>query len=179
MSIPNFYRWDFFYNDIKERLKTPAEYPEFIIYFFVVVFLTGMVGIYLTIYIENKLTAEVCFHNFSHIHVALSISSYFIALLTASAVDLILSIRKVVEILQRPYIMLGLASIIIGLCLMGGVLLNENNYFYEYLFSVIGLILSWFIWWISNSRNHNLVINPSDATPTPEHLTGNQENYNL
>lgn len=172
-------RWKELCNDIKEKIKSPLGYPEFIFYFFVVVVMTGLVGIFLTYYVENKLTNEDISHKFSHIHLTLSIASYFIALVTASSVDLILSLKSEDNFTKKPYIMIGICAIILGLCLMGGVLLSDGIPVLEYIFAIVGLLISWFIWWLSNSENPNLTINPIDAIPPPVNLTGNEAKYKL
>jgi len=169
-------RWRVLRTELSARLKNPIRSPEFVIYFVVVILLIGLMGVGLTFVTELKMTQDDCNHQFSHIHVCLAIVSYFIALLTASAADLILSSRHLdnerssndsqsisAKSNHKPLKMIGVGAILLGLVILLCVMFFENllsgecRTWMEYSFSVIGFLLSLFIWWISNSDNPNLI----------------------
>jgi uncharacterized membrane protein len=152
----NFVHWKSLRKEIVQRFNTASRRPDFIIYFIMVIMLIGLLSVGLVFNIECKLTKEQFCHSFSNIHVILSIVSYFIALLTASAVDLILSTKELKdESLRSSLIMIGLGSIILGLCIMIFVIVFENIPKIGYGLAIFGVFLSWFIWWIANFSNQN------------------------
>lgn len=175
--------WRLLFREIKYRLKQPIGSPVFILYFIIIIVAFGLAGVGLTIWAENFITCESQNHQFSDMHIILCIALYFIALLTSSAADLILDPKTAnnelneneVTILRKSLTMIGISSIVIGVFLVILALLNESVVFLGYCFASVGLIFSWFIWWITNSSNTHLVggpINPNDAIGPPNNVDG-------
>lgn len=162
-------KWKLLKIEFKTRISSPFKHPEFIIYFLVVICIIGIAGPLLTIYLERDLMHNGTNHHFSNKHVILSIASYFIALLTSSAVDLILSSKSLVDqsqMLRKSWIMIGIGSIVIGIIFMGLSLATSEICILGYVISVIGLLFSWFIWWITNAANPNLTDDSENALIT-------------
>ena len=169
--------WNELKLELIDRLKSPISSPPFILYFIFSIVFAGVIGLIATVYIENKLTNEIVGHLLSHIHISLAFSSYSVALLTACCTDLLLSSSE--SETKNSFLMIGVGSLLLGLFLMFGVLGTEQIPLLGYLFAILGIILSWFIWWISNSRHPHLIITPKNAIPTAGILSGNDSNFNL
>lgn len=170
-------KWVGLCEDLKEKLESPLASPAFVIYFIIAIVFAGLIGVALTVYIENKLTHEIANHEFSHIHITMAFASYSVALLTASSTDLILSTKE--SETKSIYTMFGVGSIIFGLTLMCGVLLAEHIPWMGYILALIGLALAWFIWWITNSQHPHLTINPNNAIPPADNLKGDESKFKL
>ena len=150
-------KWEALFKDIKVRLQDAGSRPDFLLYFLAIIVVTDFATFGITWYIENKLTHELCCHPFSHIHVILSIGAFFIALLTASSADLILSSKEIKdESLRSTFMIIGLGSIIIGYCIMVCAMLLEPYPVIGYILVTLGTFLAWFVWWIANYNNQNL-----------------------
>jgi hypothetical protein len=136
--------WKNLFEEIKTRFIQPWANPTFVGYFVVCILLIGTLGITLS-FIEYSSKPHELYK------VALSIGSYFIAIISTSFVDLNLS-QKIKN--RSSFFIYSLLFLLLSIGLL--LLLfayRDNNAF---IFASIGCLLSWFIWIIANSDNENL-----------------------
>ncbi len=173
-----------FWKDVKsnfsDKIKEPLSHPPFIIYFITVIVFTGIIAVGLTIFIEvrDSHKPQELTHHISHIHIILSIAAYFIGLLTASAVDLILHSQQKKDD-PRATILFGIGSLILGMGVMIFCLVTEKIPLLGYPAAILGTFLSWLVWWIANHDNHNLITNARNAIPSGNNLLGDLTPYNV
>lgn len=179
LSMFNWTNWVELKADLLDRLSRPLQSPAFIFYCAFVIVATGVGAVALTYHHESAITERECGHIFSHGHIVLSMAAYYMGLITASAVDLILSVKNASKDLRGSIVMVGIGALLLGVALVTLSLMNEHLPIVSYSLAILGMLLSWIIWWITNSENQNLGMNPHNATPTPMDLSGNTANYIL
>jgi len=75
-------KWKYLRNFLLDRLKSPARHPEFILYFILIIIGFGSIGVYISIFCdfsEDKWERNI----------TLSMSSYFFAIVSTGAVELL------------------------------------------------------------------------------------------
>ncbi|PWK17192.1 hypothetical protein LV89_04478 [Arcicella aurantiaca] len=165
-------RWTNIASEIGSRVNKPLKSPTFIMYFLGLVALMGGIGVYTTIYFE--INNNYCLIN--HWNIALSLGTYFIALIASSSVDLILSSQPE----QKDLKAFGIILILLGITLFFLIAIIHNAY--SYVFAFGGTLLAFCSWWIANANNDNLNLerNPKDANPTIiGQLKGDESEFNL
>jgi hypothetical protein len=176
-------RWRLLKAELKSRILEPFKYPEFIFYFITIILLVGIASIIITVWIEFNLTQCTPGHEFSNLHVILCITLYFIALLTSSAVELILDPKPktqgAVEKLKKSIIMIGVGSITVGLFIMFFSLINAESALTGYIIAGFGLFFSWFIWWIANSSNPKLTEHRGNPFQAIGQIADGNNNFEL
>lgn len=145
---------------IKNRFMMPFNHPTFLFYFISIILLVGSIGV-LT---DLAYGIKYCFFNVPQF--TINASNIFITLMAASAVELIL-ISK--DDLDYPYRksdvqILGISFLIVGFLLWMLAVFFKDNWT-GVVTSVIGLLMAYFFWWISNAGNKTLV--PSDSPASP------------
>ena len=151
---------------LNNRFTKPWEAPSYVLYFFVVIVLVGTFGV-----LKDILQMHFClcctFDDEKVKSFSFNTSSTGLALITASVIELILISRKSIEKevesfnlkyeelenLKKGIRIFGLSSLIISFILW--ILINniiEGNWV-KIILSIILLLFSYFIWWISNVQN--------------------------
>ncbi|SKA13762.1 hypothetical protein SAMN04488128_1021031 [Chitinophaga eiseniae] len=122
-------------------------------YFFIAVIIMGSIGIWLPIILEAIIEKKVTFHN-----VPPNVTTYFVSLLFAGCIDLILGKINKLNINGLVNVILNILFILLlGLgIVVGAILLNIYKYdFWALLLGIVGLLISYRIWWIANDGNPN------------------------
>lgn len=129
-----------------ERLRQPLDHPEFIIYFILIVFGFGALGVWSSIYFESNATV------FSHKQIIENIAAFSIAIIASGSIELTFTNRKCLE---KIFILIALTILIISVFLFAYLVNGSDNYFVAILFGIFSLL----IWWIANAENTNLTQN--------------------
>jgi hypothetical protein len=150
--------WKELVAEIRRRVKDPFGQPEFVLYFVAIILLIGGLGVWISVY---KKDWEV---------VPRDMSTYLLAILAASAADLVLS-KKSTRSLQ----MLGLFVLVTGGFL--AVLSQANtNVIRAYVYAIVGTLMALLLWWVANSIRRDIFgpAEPIDALggQLHEELTG-------
>jgi hypothetical protein len=148
MKISN---WQILKSFFCERITRPFGQPSYTFYFLIIIVLIGSIGIFY----ELLISTQSCHINIENL--TLSAANIFIALIASSTVELLL-IQE--ENLKYPHRkndiqILGLSFLIIGflLWILANYLMHENA---GLILSLVGLGLSYFVWWIANSDNKKI-----------------------
>ncbi len=135
-----------------DRIKKPLCHPSFVFYFISIIILIGSIGFLYDIVESIKMNV------FETSKITSNASNIFITLIAASAVELILINDND---LMHPYRkndvqIIGISFLIFGFLLwMFAISFKENVI--GLITSIIGLLLSYIFWWISNAGNKILV----------------------
>lgn len=137
-------QWDALCSFFRSRTVNFKKYPLFYIYLAAVVVVMGGFSIWASIYLELK--GEVI----NHRNIYLSLIGFSLPLIASFAIDLI-------KIETEPFIKntLQIITIICPLVLVILFLVAFNSN-WSYLWAIITVFLSLFLWWISNAKNPNL-----------------------
>ena len=153
---PNY--WQEFWDELTERLRTPAKHPTFVFYFFGIIVLVGGFGwleplgsgLFSWEWTENKTVRLIS-----------AFYTYSVCIAATAAVDLILSLH------QRKYLMM-LFLVCCGLVLLCAILAANLGTLASIPPLFVGYILALFLWWVGNANNFNLL----DSQPKPDVTTG-------
>jgi hypothetical protein len=129
-------------------------------YFLIAVVLIGSIGIWLPIGLELLIEKKVTFHN-----IPSNTITYFVSLLFAGCIDYFLGKIQQLNIDGIIGVFFNLISIsLLGIALVvGAIVLNIYKYdLYSLILGLIGIFISYRIWWIANEGNPNFT--PSNAT---------------
>jgi predicted neutral ceramidase superfamily lipid hydrolase len=136
-------------------------------YFIIAVVIIGSTGIWLPIGLEFLINKKITFHN-----IPPNLTTYFVSLLFAGSIDYLLGKIRNISIEGFASLFLNIISLLgIGLILVGGAIIS-NIYDYDFisfLIGVIGVFVSYRVWWLAN------IDNPNFSTGTPI-LGGEPEN---
>lgn len=122
-------------------------------YFLIAVVIIGSIGIWLPIGLEALIEKKVTFHN-----VPSNVITYFVSLLFAGCIDYFLGKIRQLNIDGLISVFFNLVFIaLLGLGLVvGAIILNIFKLDGWSLFlGVIGILVSYKIWWIANDNNPN------------------------
>ncbi len=161
-----FKEWDSFFDFLKKRIKEPRKSPRFILYFVFIIVILGSMGVFYELYsISNGCN---CFKHWESVKI--NMANIFLAYIAASSVELILldgEETKFKEVNLKDVQMFGVSVLILGFILwLLSVLYQEE--LVSFLFSSVGLLLAYFLWWISNSEKPQLnQVSPSTALGNP------------
>lgn len=169
MELQNF--WPHFGREIAHRFRYAIRFPSFVLYFLFVIIGIGMSGVFITM--EKEL------HNkqYSHEDVILSLCTYFIALIASSSVELIVSNTVQHDRAKKSMVILGLISVLIGVCLFWSASVTKT--IFSYIISICGVLFAFFIWWLANAYNQSLVEIVIQPIPPVGPLPGNPSNFNV
>ncbi|WP_281324377.1 hypothetical protein [Flavobacterium sp. IMCC34518] len=124
-------------------------------YFFIAVVLIGSVGIWMPIGLEALIEKQVTLNK-----IPSNVTTYFVSLLFAGCIDYFLNKVRDVNIDGVINVFFNLITIVIlGLGLViGSILLNIYHHdFYSLFLGIIGVLISYRIWWIANETNPNFI----------------------
>jgi predicted neutral ceramidase superfamily lipid hydrolase len=122
-------------------------------YFWIAIVFAGSAGIWLPLLIELVVEKKITFHNIPQ-----NVTTYFVSLSFAGCIDLFLSkIRKIdLEGIANYFLNIIIISVISLLIVGCSVVLNIKGYdLYALIFGLIGVAISYRIWWLSNTDNPN------------------------
>lgn len=137
-------KWKYLRNFLLDRLKSPARHPEFILYFILIIIGFGSIGVYISIFCdfsEDKWERNI----------TLSMSSYFFAIVSTEAVELLFVKDKYI----RNAILL-IAILTLAICVVLVIVSFNVTLLWAFIVSGIGILLAWIVWWIANAENANL-----------------------
>ncbi len=167
--------------EIGYRISKPLYYFPFWVYFIIVTLLMGLAGVFTTIHIE-LLNSSI-----KHSNITLGLATYFIALLSSSTTDLILSTRE--DEYDREIRALGIGMILLGVGLfLLSIILPKYSFcpFVYYIPPTLGTLVALFSWWMANAHNPNLTdkgtVPKENTIPRPETISNNEEatrKYNI
>lgn len=126
-------------------------------YFIIAVIIIGSIGIWLPIGLEALIEGKVTFHN-----VPSNVITYFVSLLFAGCIDYFLGKIRQLTVDGVISVFFNLIFIaLLGLALVvGGIILYIFKYYSWSLFlGIIGVLISYRIWWIANENNPNFFNN--------------------
>jgi len=122
-------------------------------YFLIAVIIIGSIGIWLPIGIEALADKKVTFHS-----IPPNVTTYFVTILFAGCIDYFLGRIRALNINGIASIFLNLIILAIfsfGL-VVGAVILNiYKRDGYSIVLGIIGVIISFRIWWLANVNNPN------------------------
>jgi len=136
-------------------------------YFLLAICLIGSAGIWLPIIIELIVEKKVTFHNIPQ-----NVITYFVSLAFAGCIDLFISkLRNItIEGIANHFLnILFLFLFSLSLVTLTIYLNVTKNDGWSLFLGIIGVAISYRIWWISNSENPNF-------TPNNNILGGNANN---
>lgn len=146
--------WNNFYDFIKKRINEPLKSPRFIFYFIFIIVILGSMGVFYELYsISNG-----CPYSKHWDSVVINIANVFLAYIAASSVELILlneEETRFKEVNLKDVQMFGVSVLILGFILWILSILYKDKYF-SFIFSGFGLLLAYFLWWVSNSEKPQL-----------------------
>ena len=120
----------------------------------------GSVGIWLPICLEALIYNKVTFHNIPQ-----NVTTYFVSLLFAGCIDYFISRIGQLNIAGLRSIFLNLVFIVlagIGI-VVGAILLNIFKHdVLSLIIGIIGVIISYRIWWLANNNNPNFADNVAE-----------------
>lgn len=141
--------WKDFGDEIAERMQNPLIYPQFVGYFLLCIVLVGALGVHIRIW-------EFLIYNTAPFLIAREMSTYFIAILSVSIIDIFLSSKIR---FKDAFFIYSLILLFIGIILV--FLSTQLNPPISYLTAIVGVILSWILWWFANSDNALLTRKPA------------------
>jgi hypothetical protein len=171
--------WTTLGDDLKRRFNEGCRNPAFILYFIFIILIIGITLISASWYLEKETVLKTKGYIFSHTNIVFGIASYFIGLLTAAAVDLILSTKGDSA---KSFVMVGVGALLSGVALTLTSILSEHFTITRYFIAGLGCLLSWTVWWIANSENPNFkpAPNATDAVQGPPPvLPGNPQKFKV
>lgn len=143
--------WMILIEFLKERICKPIKQPGYVLYFFFIVLLVGSIGFF------SELLKGIVDCSLDLSNLTIHSSSIFIALIAASSVELILVKDNELSYPNRKsdVQLLGVTFLIFGFLLW--ILSNFlKNSIIGLILSVIGLIVSYILWWISSADNKKI-----------------------
>jgi hypothetical protein len=141
-------KWEELRFFFSERIKTPIDHPEYILYFVVVVIGLGAIGIWSSL---SRETENVLLY---HADVIASISSFSVAILAAGSIELMFSKNEVIKI---TLFLITLTLIAIGI--LGFYFSLKINNEFAYFVAIPVTLFALLVWWIANAENANLTKN--------------------
>lgn len=126
-------------------------------YFIIAIVIMGSIGIWLPIGLEALINKTFTFTN-----VPQNVTTYFVSLLFAGCIDYFLGKIKELNIKGLANTFLNLLFIgLIGIVIVvGAIILNVYKFDKLSLFlGIIGVFISYKIWWIANDNNPNFIEN--------------------
>ncbi|NGM67314.1 MULTISPECIES: hypothetical protein [Sphingobacterium] len=164
MNIEKTNNWKLMKSFLKKRRKDPWANPSYVLYFLIVIVLVGTFGV-----LKDIIEMQWCwFCGFDDIKVknfSFNVTNISLSLVTASVIDLIFITKKTVrgesaetdelriESIKKSIRIFGLGSLIVTFVIW----IIVNNFIAEniikIILSIICLLFSYFIWWISSVRN--------------------------
>lgn len=147
----NLTNWQILGKFLKERLNNPKKQPSYVFYFIIIIILIGSIGFFSEL-VMGLYNNQLIFENLT-----VNSANIFIALIAASSVELVL-IRE--EELTYPFRkndiqIMGVTFLIFGFLLwILSVYLKKE--ILGMIISLIGLILAYTLWWISNANNKKI-----------------------
>ena len=126
-------------------------------YFIIAVIIIGSIGVWLPIGLEALIERKVTFHN-----VPSNVITYFVSLLFAGCIDYFLGKIRQLNIDGLISVFFNLIFIaLLGISLVvGGIILYIFNYDgWSLVLGIIGVLISYRIWWIANENNPNFFNN--------------------
>jgi hypothetical protein len=157
-------KWKLLGEFISERFRKPFKHPEFIFYFILIIVGFGSIGIFTSIF--SEFTTNVKERNIIN-----SMSSYFLAIVSTGAVELLFIKDKIIK---NAVLLMSLAFL--ALCILFLLITFNIDITSAFLISGLGIILAWFVWWIANAENANLC---DDSLFTKMSTKSKQLNENL
>lgn len=137
-------KWKLLGEFISDRFRKPFKHPEFIIYFVLIIVGFGSIGIFSSIFSEFTV-------NVKERNIILSMSSYFLAIVSTGAVELLFIEDKIIKNAIRL-----LAIAFLALCILFLFIAFKVGITPAFVISSLGIVLAWFVWWIANAVNANL-----------------------
>jgi hypothetical protein len=122
-------------------------------YFLIAIVFAGSSGIWLPLIIEGLVKGTCTYHSIPQ-----NVITYFVSLVFAGCIDLFLSKLKEISIdglLNHFLNILMLLVLSIGLILSAVILNVKYQDNWAMLIGVIGILISYYIWWKSNTENPN------------------------
>lgn len=151
----------------RSRFLFPIRSIAFILYFFTIIIIVGLVSSLFGAFETLDVTKSIDLHS-----VSISLIGYSLVLLCSSAIEFIFinfkDDEELFSSLKEPITMIGVTAIILGLLM--SVLVYWIPYeWLQFILSVTMTILTWFFWWVSNSRTLSVINN---YPPTVKDTTG-------
>ena len=132
----------------KSRFSTPAEHPEYILYFFLIVIGFGAMGVWTSIYVESQNAI------FNHHDLIANISSFSIAIMATGSIELMF-IKN--EVIGTSLFFITLILIVIGV--IAFLVSMSIDDLCAYYVAIPVALLALLVWWIANAENANLTKN--------------------
>lgn len=131
-----------------DRLKSPLEHPEYIIYFVLIVIGAGGISIW------TGLSERLQTGPQSDIMLIKNIAAFSVAIIASGAIELFFTNR---ESIRTTLFLISVLLIVVGVSsyFWSNAAIDNNGYFIAVPFSIFSLL----IWWISNAENANLTEN--------------------
>lgn len=159
-------QWKLMFLFLKDRILKPWSNPSYAMYFIVIIIFVGSFGI-----LRDLLNAEWCWSSeFDGVEIdkfAFNLTGISLSLTTASVIDLVFITRKTIEAetssekynqfqiesIKKSIRIFGLISLIV--IFINWILVNSflESYKAKIILSILSLLISYAIWWISNVRN--------------------------
>ena len=160
-------KWKELNTFFKKRRKSPLDHPEFLIYFVLVIFGFGAIGIWSSLYIENYENV------YNHSNIVHNIASFAIAIISAGSIELMFVENKYIK---NPLFLISISTIIASVFIFFATLKIGGPM--AYLLAIPFGIFSLYIWWIANAENANLTKNYfNEQSNTVEGLMNNVNDY--
>jgi hypothetical protein len=157
--------WKNFFDEIRSRLVSPFKYPQYIGYFIFCILIIGAMGVNIRVW-------DYFFNNGSSVSIAREMATYLIAILGSSILDLNLS-QKIRN--KDSFLIYSLILLLFGVFIVFLIAKLDNNI--SIIIALLGVFISWFVWWFANSDN--LLLTREPAKSTLDEVTGGNPSNNL
>lgn len=162
--------WKAIYNFLKRRATEPANFPSYVLYFIVVVVIIGSIG-----FLTELLFGSDCHFNYDAL--TTNAANIFISFIAASSIELVLindndeyltpnSSIKGVQLLGISFLIFGLLLWMLIWKIKGGVC--------GLSLSLLGMVFSYALWWISNAGNKTLIPDQAEKAPVGGEIEAGQ-----
>lgn len=123
-------------------------------YFFIAVVIVGTVGIWLPLGIEKLIYKSITWHN-----VPQNMTTYFISILFAGCVDYFLTkLSDMKGGLKSAFLnVISLFLLLTFLSLSAIITYIFKEDILSIVFSAVGILVAWKLWWIANEKNPNFI----------------------
>ncbi len=149
-------KWKLLKQFIRDKFLEPWQHPSYVIYFIIVIGILASIGFYYELFKCPK-SMEGITINAANIIIALIASSSIELMLRGGKDDKFSTIKTDIQVF-------AISALIIGFILWTVIISHKEGYF-GLVLSILGLLLAYFIWWISNADNQKIIGNVKADSP--------------
>ncbi|WP_430933257.1 hypothetical protein [Saccharicrinis sp. 156] len=143
-------KWKLLKQFIEYKIKEPWKHPSYVIYFFIVIVILGSIGFHYELF-QCPIDIEGITINAANIFVALIASSTIELMLVRGKDEKFSPIRTDIQVFAISILIIGF--------ILWSIIINHKEEYLGLILSILGLLLAYFTWWISNADNQKIIGN--------------------